>query len=302
MHYSVIDIGSNSVRHLSAAVEDGKIEGDKRLIVTRLGEGVNETKRLTERAIRDTIAAIAEFKEEAVAHGAEAIYLMATSAVRDATNQADLLDGVRAATGLNIEVLSGEREAVVGCLGVQKGLAERKSILIVDIGGGSTEFIVFDDEIRHASSADVGAVRMTGKHIFNDPILEDEKQAVIEDVKAIIRPHLEAVLGYRFEEIVGIGGTATTFGAIDLEMAVYDRHKIHNHSVYLESVKAMNERFQSLDLEARKQIVGLEPKRADVITAGGLILQVVMEVLEQRYFRVSDYDNLEGFLAEKLGL
>lgn len=300
--YSVIDIGSNSVRHLKATVENGIIDGTKSLIVTRLGEGVDATKQLTDRAVNDTIAAIEVFQREALEWGAQDIFLMATSAVRDAINKGSLLNGVKVATGLEIEVLSGEEEAVIGCVGVQKGLLNDEPILIVDIGGGSTEFIVFDGSIKHASSADVGAVRMTGKHILSDPIDETEKSAMLNDIVHIIEPHIEAVKAYDFKEIIGIGGTATTFGAIDLEMTVYDRHKIHNHLVSLYAIENSNQKFQSMKLEARKRIKGLAPKRADVITAGGLILEEIMKRLDKSYLRVSDFDNLEGYLVHKLGI
>jgi len=302
MRYSVIDMGSNSVRHLKAIVKNNKIDGEKSLIVTRLGEGVDETNRLTERAIRETIDAVKVFQEDAIRTGTEEIYIMATSAVRDAENRVLLLEGVKRATGLEIEVLSGEREAIVGCLGVQKGLEKEEAILIIDIGGGSTEFIVYDGFIRHASSANVGAVRMTGKHVGTDPITLDEKEKMKEDIKTIIAPHIEAISKYQFDEIIGIGGTATTFGAIDLEMENYDRHKIHNHVVLIDAVKQMNQIFQTCDLSMRKEIAGLAPKRADVITAGGLILQEIMMSLNYSELRVSDFDNLEGYLVEKLDL
>lgn len=302
MNYSVIDIGSNSVRHLKATIVDGNIAGTKSLIVTRLGEGVDETKRLTDRAIRDTVDAIKTFKDEAVAFSTKGIYLMATSAVRDASNKESLINAVEKETGLRIEVLSGEEEAVVGCIGVQKGLEKDEAILIIDIGGGSTEFIVFDGEIKHASSADVGAVRMTGKHVFTDPIEASEKEKTIEDIKSIIAMHIAQAGAFHFDEIVGIGGTATTFGAIDLEMDVYDRDKIHNHVVSTEHIKTINQRFQTSVLEDRKKIPGLAPKRADVITAGGLILEEILESFDMKSMRVSDFDNLEGFLAHKLDI
>ena len=302
MRYSVIDIGSNSVRHLKATVDRGGIDGEKSLIVTRLGEGVDETKKLTDRAIKETIEAIKTFKEDGLESGSKEIFLMATSAVRDASNKEVLIDGIKGATGLDIEVLSGEREAVVGCLGVQKGLIGEESILIIDIGGGSTEFIVYDGGIKHASSADVGAVRMTGKHVKHDPISLDEKRFMCEDIKRIIQPHIDAVGKYDFDEIIGIGGTATTFGAVELEMETYNRHEIHNHVVSIEMIDLINQRFQGMPLADRKKIKGLAPKRADVIIAGGLILQEIIKTLNKSCFRVSDFDNLEGYLAEKIGL
>lgn len=300
MKYSVIDIGSNSVRHLKAEIENNAIEGEKSLIVTRLGEGVDTTKKLTDRAIRDTVEAIKTFKREAEEIGAEDIFLMATSAVRDSTNKETLLERVHAETGLTIEVLSGEEEAIVGCIGVEIGLMSPEAILIIDIGGGSTEFIVFDGEIRHASSANVGAVRMTGKHIFTDPVSQSEKAAIKEDIRTIIRPHIKEVMKHSFVEVIGIGGTATTFGAIDLKMESYDRHKIHNHIVTKECVHTINEKFQNTVLDERKRIPGLAPKRADVIIAGGLILEIILEEVSRETFRVSDFDNLEGYLAQKL--
>lgn len=302
MKYSVIDIGSNSVRHLKATIHEGMITGTKTLIVTRLGEGVDTTNKLNPRAIKDTVDAIKTFKAEAIEFEAEEIFLMATSAVRDASNKLELINRVKEQTNLTIEVLSGKEEAVVGCIGVQKGLDRDGSILIIDIGGGSTEFIVFDGKIRHASSANVGAVRMTGKHIFSDPITGDEKGNTLLDIKAIIAPHLENIKHYKFDEIIGIGGTATTFGAIDLEMEIYDRDQLHNHIVSIDHIREINNQFQQLTLENRVKIAGLAPKRADVITAGGLILQEIIEAFDKNELRVSDFDNLEGYLAHKLGI
>ncbi len=302
MKYSVIDIGSNSVRHLKADVSNGNITGTKSLIVTRLGEGVDATKKLTNRAIKDTVEAIRIFKKDAEAYGVQEIFLMATSAVRDASNKSLLIDEVKSLTGLTIDVLSGESEAIIGCIGVQKGLDKEEAILIIDIGGGSTEFIVFDGEIRHASSADVGAVRMTGKHVFTDPITRNEKENVIKDIRTIISPHIKAVKEIKFEEIIGIGGTATTFGAIDLEMETYDRDVIHNHMISTVRIAEINKRFQQCTFKERVTISGLEPKRADIITAGGLILQEIMSGLEMSAMKVSDFDNLEGYLAYKLDI
>ena len=190
MRVAAIDIGTNSIRLLKAEIENGQLRsGPKALNMTRIGEGVNETGVLSEAGMQRSVDALVGFEAEAKAWGAQKIFALATSAVRDAGNRDEFLNRVKKACGLEIEVISGEQEAKIGFLGVLAGVEDVEgSILVIDVGGGSTELIVGDaGGIMFAHSANVGAVRMTGKHITTDPIADSEYDAVMEDIALITK-------------------------------------------------------------------------------------------------------------------
>lgn len=303
MRVAAIDIGTNSIRLLKAEIVDGKlISGPKELNMTRIGEGVNETGMLSEAGMKRSVEALVDFEEKAKAWGAEHIYALATSAVRDAGNREVFLKRVKDACGLEIEVISGEHEARIGFLGVLAGLDSiEDKILVIDVGGGSTELIVGDaGGINFAHSANVGAVRMTGKHIQSDPISSDEYEAVKNDIAGITQDVLRELSKHTITKAVGIGGTATTLGAMKLEMEVYDRYKIQNSHVSIGDIEAINEKLKELTVLQRQKIKGLQPKRADIILAGSMVIEHVLNDLEISEMYISDFDNLEGCLMEKL--
>jgi len=303
MRVAAIDIGTNSIRLLKAEIIDGKlISGPKELNMTRIGEGVNETGMLSEAGMNRSVEALVDFEMKAKAWGAQEIFALATSAVRDARNRDVFLERVKSACDLKIEVISGEHEARIGYLGVLAGLENIEgNILVIDVGGGSTELIVGDaDGIKFAHSANVGAVRMTGKHIQSDPIKESEFVHVQEDVKDITQDVLTEINKYSITRAVGIGGTATTLGAMKLKMEVYDRYKIQNSHISLEEIKTLNTSLKALTIEERKNIKGLQPKRADIILAGAMVIEHVLIETNIGNMYVSDFDNLEGCLMEKL--
>jgi len=302
MKLACIDIGTNSIR-LLLTVFDGNTfsEVTKSLQMTRLGKGVNETKRLAQDRIDASVAVIAEFCDAASHYGAEKVYLMATSAVRDAINANDFINAVYEATGFTIEVISGDIEAKVGFMGVLSGSENpNQTVLVIDIGGGSTELIVGDATgIHYSKSLNIGAVRMTGAYIHSDPVMPSESQAVLTFVTEQVNTIIHDIKEYSIDAVIGIGGTATTYATMQHEVTSYSRDKVHRLNVTLDDLIALNSRLESANIEARKHFVGLEEKRADIIYAGGLIMQVIMEALEISAFSVSDYDNLEGFIVYK---
>ncbi len=304
MKYAVIDMGSNSIRLMIAAVEQGHLNHvEKHLEMTRLGAGVNETNRLSEKSMADTVEAIIKFKEMAQVEKAIVLGAFATSAVRDAQNGHEFGQRVLQETGIAVNIISGADEAELGFKGVCKGLdkdLQNQRFVIIDIGGGSTELIVGEkSRILYRKSFNVGVVRMTGKHIATDPIADTEVKAMAQDIKGILAEGIEAVKALSPTAAIGIGGTATTFGTLDLKMAVYDREKIHNAQVSLKNLEEETELLEKLSVEEKRQLVGLMPKRADVIYAGGVILRHILSELNLNGLYVSDYDNLEGILASK---
>lgn len=302
MKYAVIDMGSNSIRLMIADVLDGELgKVEKHLEMTRLGARVNETQKLTEKSMADTIEAVSKFKRMAESEKAIILGAFATSAVRDAENGQAFGKRVFEETGVKVNIISGAEEAELGFKGVCKGLGkalQTQRFVIIDIGGGSTELIVGEgEEMLYRKSFNVGVVRMTGKHITTDPITPTEVMTLTEDVKTILQEGILAVKELGPSAAIGIGGTATTFGAIELQMTRYDRDGIHNSYVSSEHLLTTVELLERLSIEEKRQLAGLMPKRADVIYAGGVILRHLVSALDLDGFYVSDFDNLEGILA-----
>lgn len=304
MKYAVIDMGSNSIRLMIADVESGKLGTvEKFLEMTRLGAGVDTSKCLCEASMQATILAVDKFKAQAGEASALLLGAFATSAVRDATNGEAFTKRVFEATGVAVEIVLGDEEAELGYKGVVSGLGQalnEEKFVIIDIGGGSTELIVGDrNHILYRKSFNVGAVRMTGKHIASDPVTEVEALELRADVTAILSEGIEAVKKHQPTVGIGIGGTATTFGAMKLAMSVYERNQIHNTKVSLATLSKQVNQLKQLTLAEKYQLVGLMPKRADVIYSGGVILDHILSALKLDCFYVSDYDNLEGILVQK---
>ncbi len=301
--YGVIDIGTNSIRLLIAKTNKNKIiETNKYLEMTRLGKGVDKTKRISDESIDNTIKALKKFKAIACGEGIRSLKAIATSAVRDAVNREYFIAKAKKEVDIDIEVISGEREAKLGFLGVVNGIEDNVGeILVLDIGGGSTEFIVGNsNEIKYMKSVDVGAVRMTDKHINSDPVTHREFIEMDKDIKAIIKNVIGVVKNYNIEKVVGIGGTITTLGAVDQSLEKYDRNKIHNYILNQHNIQVMINNFKSIDNKERQRIKGLQPKRADIILAGSVILDNILKDLTQDNITISEYDNLEGYVFENL--
>ncbi len=308
MKIACIDIGTNSIRLLLADYDNLKFTNvSKHLQMTRLGKGVNETGLLASDRIEESIEVITSYYDKSKAFGAEKIYMMATSAVRDSRNAADLTQAVYEQTGCIIDVISGNLEAEIGFLGVLLGLdfesadAQNEDVLVIDIGGGSTELIIGDvTGIKYATSLNIGAVRLTGAFIHHDPVLPKETEDMHQVVERQVESVLDAIRKFKITKCIGIGGTATTFATMVHEVSTYSREHVHNLVVSIEDVSKMNAKLEHLSVEERKKIIGLESKRADIIYAGGLILKQIMETIGLNQMIISDYDNLEGLVAYHL--
>lgn len=302
--YAVIDMGSNSVRLMLAEVRDGQlVNASKELAMTRLGAGVDQTKTLSEASMDATLEALKDYKQKSEQAGATLLGAFATSAVRDAINGEAFAKKALEETGVAVSIIPGDQEALLGYKGVLSGLPAHlkdKRFIIIDIGGGSTELIVGTIEgILYRHSFNVGTVRMTGKHIASDPITSIEDTTLNADVETILLNGVREALMLRPEIAIGIGGTATTFGAMDIALSVYDREKIQGLEVSTAHLSRIKETLRQSTVNEKCQMPGLMPKRADVIYAGAVILYHLLESLSLEHFVVSDYDNLEGILADK---
>lgn len=297
----VIDIGTNSCRLFIAELENTsegkkiKRELVKDVEIVKLGEGVNKTHNLNPNAIKRTLDCLKKYKEKASSYGVENIRAFATSAVRDAENREVFLQEV-SKLGIKIECISGKTEATLNFLG--NSLVFKDKILVVDIGGGSTEFTLGKDKtIDFIQSINIGAVRATEK-FFSDNDYSEEK---IEKCKAWIRKNLEILktIKDRDFKLIGVAGTATTQISVRDKIEIYDSSKVHMANLTLEELKENLSLFLSKNFEERKNIIGLEEKRADVIIAGTLILLTILEELNQDKIIISESDNLSGAITRE---
>lgn len=297
----VIDIGTNSCRLFIAELENTsegkkiKRELVKDVEIVKLGEGVNKTHNLNPEAIKRTLDCLKKYKEKASSYGVENIRAFATSAVRDAENREVFLQEV-SKLGIKIECISGKTEATLNFLG--NSLVFKDRILVVDIGGGSTEFTLGKDKtIDFIQSINIGAVRATEK-FFSD---NDYSEEIIEKCRSWIRKNLEILktIKDRDFKLIGVAGTATTQISVRDKMEIYDSSKVHMATLTLDELKENLSLFLSKNFEERKKIVGLEEKRADVIIAGTLILLTILEELNQDKIIISESDNLSGAITRE---
>ncbi|WUS97371.1 Ppx/GppA family phosphatase [Streptomyces sp. NBC_00708] len=303
---AAIDCGTNSIRLLIAEadpVTGELVEFARRMEIVRLGQDVDRTGRLAPEALERTFAACRQYAELIEEHGAEKVRFVATSASRDAENRDDFVRGVRDILGVGPEVISGDQEAAFSFDGATKELTGRddlaKPYLVVDIGGGSTEFVVGDDRVRAARSVDIGCVRMTERHLVRDGVVSDPPsaegaEAIRADVAAALDLAEETVPITSAATLVGLAGTVTTVAAIALGLEEYDSEAIHHSRVSLEQVREITARLLASTHAERAAIGAMHPGRVDVIASGALILQAVMERTGTREVVVSEHDILDG--------
>jgi exopolyphosphatase/guanosine-5'-triphosphate,3'-diphosphate pyrophosphatase len=294
---AVIDIGTNSVKLLVADVSGrSAIPLLEKSEQTRLGSGFYETSRLQPEAIAKTSRAVAEFKNEAAQWNPASIRVIATSAARDALNQADLVRAVHDASGLSVEIVSGEQEADWVFAGVTSdpNLAAAP-LLILDVGGGSSEFIVGEgSESTFRQSFQLGTVRLLEMLRLSDPPLEAEWQncrAWLSDFLARqVGPKLEPALRRCARgpvQLICTGGTATILARMELSLQTFERERLEAVRLSREAVSSQQRRLWSLSLEARQKIIGLPPNRADVILTGAAIFSMVMDSFGFAELRIS---------------
>ncbi|MET9466995.1 Ppx/GppA phosphatase family protein [Streptomyces sp. NPDC006544] len=301
-----VDCGTNSIRLLVADCDPGTgelVELDRRMTVVRLGQGVDKTGRLAPEALARTFAACREYAAVIKELGAERVRFVATSASRDAENRDEFVQGVLDILGVEPEVISGDQEAEFSFSGATKELTGRTDLerpfLVVDIGGGSTEFVVGDDHVQAARSVDVGCVRMTERHltvdgVVSDPPTEAQVAAIRSDIEAALDLAAGTVPLARARTLVGLAGSVTTVAGIALGLTEYDSQAIHHARIPYETVRAISERMLTLTHAERAAIPVMHPGRVDVIGAGALVLLAVMERVGASEVVVSEHDILDG--------
>jgi exopolyphosphatase/guanosine-5'-triphosphate,3'-diphosphate pyrophosphatase len=296
MRVAAIDQGTNTTRLLVADVEDGEVgEVAKRVEITRLGEGVDTRRRLLPVAIARVRNVLTDYRREAEQLGAERILLVATSAVRDAENGEAFLGEIEWSYGFVTRLLTGDEEAEL----TFRGAADERigSTLVVDPGGGSTEFVLGEaGEIRSRQSVDIGSVRLTERFVHSDPPTADELSAAAESVRSSLPPRPEA------DHTVGVAGTITTLAALDMGLDEPEGLGTHGHRLTLSAVRAQRERLASLPLDERRRLPGLHPKRAPVIVAGAVLVEQILEGYDLDTIEVSERDILHGAALEAANL
>jgi len=301
MRIGVVDVGTNSVRLLVADGDQTNLADLERdLVITRLGEGVDRDRRLGGEPLRRTVAAIAGYVEKARAHHAEVIRIIATSAVRDAANRDEFKDAVKRATDLEPVLLSGDQEAQLGFLGATVDVSKQPPYLVVDIGGGSTELVRGSERAEKFISLDIGSVRLTERHINNDPPADDEIDAVAKDADAHLEEALTALGSEVANIMIGLAGTITTVGAIALDLKTYDRDAIHHSVLARAQIAAIRERLASMTSEQRRALPAMPRGREDVIVAGVVILERAMDRFGFDECLVSESDILDGVAIDVL--
>lgn len=299
---AVIDVGTNSVKLLVADVAGHEVlpvlEDSRQ---TRLGKGFYETHQLQPEPLAQTARAVAAFANVARKHGAVSVRIIATSAARDAKNPGDLAAAIAEATNLRLEIISGEQEAEWAFRGATSNpKLANEPLLLLDAGGGSTEFILGQGKQKHfQQSYPLGVVRLLEKIPHSDPPKPDELAACREWLKTFldtkVRGELEPALKRQVKlheqhhavRLVGSGGTATILARMELGLKDYDRERIEAVRLSLKKTKAWVERLWSLSLAERREIPGLPKERADVMLTGVLIYEAVMEAFEFGELRVS---------------
>lgn len=293
---AAIDCGTNSIRLLIADISGGKFKEVLRdMEIVRLGQGVDENKSFHPDAINRTLAAVEKFKNQLTGKGVEKIRFCATSATRDAANRDLFIDGVRQILGVEVEVIPGEEEARLSFNGATKELLQTDApFLVVDIGGGSTEFVYGNKEVEFAKSVDIGCVRMSERHLKSQPVeMSQVAQAIIDIDKAIAQAAAVVPISTA-KTLVAVAGTATTIAAAALDLETYDRYAIHLSRIPAEKVHKVSAAFQAMTKSEISKLGFMHPGRVDVITAGSLVLSRVMAATGATEFVASESDILDG--------
>jgi exopolyphosphatase/guanosine-5'-triphosphate,3'-diphosphate pyrophosphatase len=296
MRVAAIDCGTNSIRLLIADIDGGNFrEVVRDMEIVRLGQGVDQTGQFHPDAIERTLAAVDKFAAEIAKRGVEKIRFCATSATRDATNRHLFVVGVRERLGIEPEVISGDEEAALSFAGAIKDLNPSDGpFLVVDIGGGSTEFVFGTSTVEAARSVNIGCVRMTERHFASDPASNQQIEAARIDIQAAIAQAAEVVPITKATTLVAVAGTATTVAAAALDLPEYDRYAIHLSRVSAQQTHDAATMFATKNREQRLALGYMHPGRVDVIAAGSLVLSEIMKATGAAEFVASESDILDG--------
>jgi exopolyphosphatase/guanosine-5'-triphosphate,3'-diphosphate pyrophosphatase len=293
---AAIDCGTNSIRLLIADVTGGNFKEVLRTMeIVRLGQGVDQNKSFHPDAIARTLSAVEKFAQLIASKGVEKIRFCATSATRDASNRELFTNGVKKILGVEVEVIPGEQEAALSFIGATKELSQSDgSFLVVDIGGGSTEFVFGSEKVEFAKSVNIGCVRMSERHLnLQPPTMAQIAEAII-DIDLAITQAAKVVPISQAKSLVAVAGTATTVAAAALKLAEYDRYLIHLSRISAPAVHQVAAMFQSMNKDQITALGYMHPGRVDVITAGALVLSRIMAATGASEFIASESDILDG--------
>lgn len=300
MRTAVVDIGTNSTRLLVADVDSasGAVEElHRESQVTRLGDKVDAGGTLSEEAVGRVFATLASYRATMDRLGCDANLAVLTSAVRDASNGAEFTDGVRAEFNLDARILSGDEEAQLTFLGAMSDRdgSSSEPTVVIDIGGGSTEFIVGASHtaLFHVS-VQAGVLRMSERHIHTDPPSPTELQELAADTRAIFLAGVPPEQRYTVKRAIAVAGTATSAAAIDQELDPYDPQRVHGYPLLLATVELLIARLADMSEAQRREVVGLHPDRAPTIVAGMILLDEAMRAFGLDRVEVSEHDILRG--------
>lgn len=298
---AAIDIGTNSMRLMLCEIVGSSIaKKEKELIVTRIGKDVSKTGLITEKSFVRNIDALKYFKNKADRYGAQEVFTIATSAVRDALNGEAFAADAKSQAGVDVRIISGEEEAELGLKGVMSEIENPlESTLVIDIGGGSTELVLGSkDKIDYSVSIPAGAVRMTEQFVTCNPISNEDTANMKNKLNELFKEPLEYFSKKRIDRVIAIGGTATTVAAIFHGLSIYDPAIVHNTVINIDFINNTFRTLKDMPVQARCDVKGLQKERADVIPAGIYILDHLIEGLKKDNLIISENDNLEGIIAK----
>jgi exopolyphosphatase/guanosine-5'-triphosphate,3'-diphosphate pyrophosphatase len=293
---AAVDLGTNSTRLLVANVDDGRISDLARETrITRLGEGVDERRRLLPGPIARVRNVLTDFRRTAESLGAERTLAIATSAVRDAENGEAFLGEVEWSYGFSTRLLSGHEEALLTFRGVTSERTLEQGTVIVDIGGGSTEFVAGRrDGIRWHESLDVGSARLTERFLKSDPPTDDELDDAAAAVRALLAERVPDEIRSDTSAAIGVAGTITSLSALALGLEEYDRDRVHGSELSAQALEEQLRRLASVPLEERRRLRPLDPDRAPVIVGGAVIAREVLAFFGLDELEISERDILDG--------
>jgi exopolyphosphatase/guanosine-5'-triphosphate,3'-diphosphate pyrophosphatase len=293
---AAIDIGTNTTRLIVAEVSGGELrELERRTVITRLGEGVDRSGRLSSEGIARVEQTLAEYESIAAELSAPTPLAVATSAVRDASNGEELLASVERRFGFRVRLLTGAEEALLAFRGATAGRTLSGCVLVVDIGGGSTELVLGDaDGPSFHLSLDIGAVRLTERFLESDPPTESEQAACAEAVRRLLRERVPAEALAAPRSAIGNAGTITTLAALAQHLPAYDRDRVHGYRLSRPAAEEQLARLASLPLTERRKVPALEPERAPVIVAGAIVLRELLDAFSLAEIEASELDILDG--------
>jgi exopolyphosphatase/guanosine-5'-triphosphate,3'-diphosphate pyrophosphatase len=292
---AAVDCGTNSIRLLVADKDAGGLTDVVRTMeIVRLGEGVDRTGQLAPAAIERTRKALESYAATIASTGAERVRMVATSASRDASNAEEFRAMVRSVLGQDPEVISGDQEAELSFTGAVRGLPAEGPYLVVDIGGGSTEFVLGTSTVDAARSVDVGCVRLTERHLHDDPPTREQIAAAEADIRAAVAAVRVTVPVSNARTLVGLAGSVTTVTALALGLPEYDSARIHHARISAEQVAAVTSMLLGATHAERAALPVVHPGRVDVIGAGALVLRVLMEEVGATEVLASEHDILDG--------